>query len=449
MTSMKHPKHKPPCPKYHGKKWITAKLPERCECWYLGKGSSLCQDGSHNHSMLRELQQAWSDRHWKWPRRPLYFFTDLHADTDAFLASLVASGGVKKTGPRDRDFRLTRAGRKAGFLIGGDCFDKGPSTLRLLRAIHRLKRSGAHLRILAGNHDVRLMLGIHALCLEPDPRTDHFFIRMGPKVVPLLKEVSDRYLSGKHALRDVPNTAACRRRLYPGPEWFEEFPALANWSMPEVTVKREVQRILNKMTDFERHCDAADLSLRQVYAAAFKMQKLLFRKGGEFNWFYQHLRLVHREHSLLFIHAGMDDQIARLVRDKGIKTLNRRFRKQMYSDPFEFYYGPLANTIRTKYRDVDRPWTRRGADRLHQAGIRALVHGHDNLLCGQRIMLRKGMLNFQCDATVDRNSRAKEGLKGAGAAVTIFHPDGRVYGVSTDYDYVKVFDPAALMKQKP
>jgi hypothetical protein len=85
--------------------------------------------------------------------------------------------------------------------------------------------------------------------------------------------------------------------------------------------------------------------------------------------------------------------------------------------------------------------TQKGVNLLHDAGIQVIVHGHANRRFGQRIMLRKGMINFECDATIDRNSREKERLNGEGAAVTIFHPDRLILGVSTDHPYIKVFDP--------
>ena len=61
-------------------------------------------------------------------------------------------------------------------------------------------------------------------------------------------------------------------------------------------------------------------------------------------------------------------------------------------------------------------------------------------------MLRKGMLNFECDATIDRGTRSKEGLQGPGAAVTIFRPDRTVLGISTDYPYIKVLEPDAFSR---
>jgi len=97
---------------------------------------------------------------------------------------------------------------------------------------------------------------------------------------------------------------------------------------------------------------------------------------------------------------------------------------------------------------VDRPLSRRGVDVLKSKGINAVVHGHLHLFHGQRITLRKGMVNFECDGTLDINTRKKEGLNGAGAAVTRFCPEGLVMGISTDFPYVKVFDPGSVLNQK-
>ena len=87
------------------------------------------------------------------------------------------------------------------------------------------------------------------------------------------------------------------------------------------------------------------------------------------------------------------------------------------------------------------PLSKRGVAQMHDCGIHAIVHGHRNLLHGQRIALRKGMFNFECDITMDCNSRSKEGLKGKGAGVTVVHPDGWLLGISTDYPQAKLFAP--------
>ena len=121
------------CIRYHGSKWLQTELPTQCQPWESGGKHSIRKDRYHRAGMAKELSKVTQRDPWKWPKRPLYFVSDLHADTDAFIASLVASGGIKKTGPKDQDFELTKAGRKACFIIGGDCFDKGPSSIRLLR----------------------------------------------------------------------------------------------------------------------------------------------------------------------------------------------------------------------------------------------------------------------------------------------------------------------------
>ena len=444
---MKKPRYNQTLPRYRGHEWVQATLPRKCELWAPGNPRSMGKDRSHYRSLSKELETLITRDSWRWPSRTTYFFSDLHADADAFFASLVASGGVKKTGPGDTDFTLTKAGRQARFLIGGDCFDKGPSSLRVLRILRGLMDQGARVRILAGNHDIRMLLGIRSLELATDPRTEHFFIRMGPKVVPFLQEIRDHYLTGKKALENVPSTRECRRRLYPSKRWFKEFPELASWVMPDAGIEREIKRLRAKMEGFEGHCQRAGLSLREVYAATRQWRKLFLEPKGEFAWFYRQMRLAHKDGSFLFIHAGLDDRIARILNQRGLKHLNRKFRQQVEGDPFEFYYGPLANTIRTKYREVDMPLTRRGIDAVHSKGIHAIVHGHRNLLHGQRIMLRKGMINFECDTTLDRNTRRKEGLNGLGASVTIFHPIGQALGISADYPFIKLFQPEAVLQR--
>lgn len=443
---MKSPGKNVKLPRYQGTQWIEAELPQQGQPWLLGKRKSIRKAGPSRGALAKELQRVIEADAWQWPKRTLYFFSDLHADTDAFLASLVASGGFRKTGPGDTDFKLTKAGKRARFLIGGDCFDKGPSSLRLLRMIRLLMDAGADVKLLAGNHDIRMQVGMRSLDLPRDPRTEHFFVRMGPKAIPFLQEISEQYLQGRKALRGIPDSRTCRRLLFPRKRWFREFPQLARWTLHEEQLARELQRLRRKLDDFEGNCARAGLSLRRVYAAARKWQALFLQPKGEFYWFYRQMQAAHRERSFLFIHAGLDDTGARMLHEHGIKYLNRTFRKEMHQDLFDFYYGPVANTVRTKYRDADRPLTSRGVRMIHRKGIHVIVHGHVHLHHGQRIMLRKGLINFECDTTVDRNTRRKEGLKGPGAAVTLFHPDRAVLGISTDYPCIKVFQPDALLR---
>lgn len=435
-------------PNYRGRRWIRDGLPSEAEPWQFGKHHSADKDRANHHAITEVLQRAVSHSPWQWPKRPIYFFADPHADAEAFNASLVASGGIKKTGPGDLDIKLTAAGRKAVFIIGGDCLDKGPSNLRLLRSIRQLMDSGARVKLLAGNHDVRLLMGIRGMALERDPRTEHLFLRMGPKVVPLFKEIYTEYLKGKKSLRGIPGERDCRRKLYPSARWFDDFPNEAAWLMPEQTIERELIRMRKKVDSFEQACNDAGLSLRDVYATALKCRKLFLKPKGEFAWFFRDMQLLYRDGSFLFIHAGFDDRIINTVEEQGFAYLNRLFRKQIKNDLFEFYYGPLANTMRTKYREVDMPLSHHGVERAYRLGVHAVIHGHRNRLNGQRIMLRQGMIHVESDMTMDRNSRKKEGLDDYGIGVTIIRPEGQIIGISTDYPYAKVFEPEFFLQQQ-
>lgn len=434
-------------PNYRGKKWTRSELPIKGQSWQIGKRHSSGKELSSQDAMADALAHSTQFNDWQWPDSTIYFFADPHADAEAFLASLIASGGIRKTGPADEEFTLTKAGTKASFIIGGDCLDKGPSNLRLLRCIRHLMTKGANVRLLAGNHDLRLLLGIRAMGMRRDPRTEHFFLRMGPKVVPLLKEVHEEYLKGKNLLRHVPGSQKCKKRLYPSERWFDEFPRYAQWVMSERAVERELVRIRKKYERFEQVCDEAGLSMRKVYATARKCQELFLKPKGEFYWFYKNMQLAHREGSFLFIHAGIDDRIAQLIEDKGIGHLNKLYSKQIKNDPFEFYYGPLANTIRTKYRITDMPLTPIGVQRVYRHGIQAIVQGHRNRRQGQRLKLRKGLIHIESDTTMDCNSRKKERLEGKGYGVTILQPKGQVMGISADYPYVKVFELKNIIRQ--
>ena len=137
--------------------------------------------------------------------------------------------------------------------------------------------------------------------------------------------------------------------------------------------------------------------------------------------------------------------VALVIQRGGVEGLNAEFRRLMEEDLFQLYHGPVGNAFRTKYRNHDLPLTESGVRKLHRCGIYSVVHGHRNIVRGQRIRMREGLLNFECDASVDRNTRIVEGLSGIGGAVAIVRPDGTLLGISTDYPYVKVLDAAAVL----
>lgn len=428
-------------PKYHGKGWVPVPLPRTVRDWSHGGEKSIITDGKGTRALVAALSDLNRSREWRWPKRRHYFLSDLHGDPEAFAASLVASGGVRKIGPGLRDFELSALGRKADFIIGGDCFDKGPSSLELLRSIRHLIRQGARVRILAGNHDVRVLFGMRVVGKHKDGRNEHFFIRTGQKIIPLLREIWDVYLAERDGLKGVPGEKACRQRLYPRDDWFTRFPEIAEGHLLPAQRERELSKIKKKYDRFEKTCARAGLSIRQVYAAVEKWKQLFLEPDGEFHWFYRNMRLCYRSGSFLFVHAGVDDAVAKMLAEEGIGPLNRAFRRAMKEAPFDFYFGSLCNTVRTKYRKVDRPFTKKGARHIRRAGISAIIHGHRNLHNGQRLAFRKSLINFECDTSLDRHTRKVEKVRGRGASVTIVEQKGYILGVSSDYPHIKVFHP--------
>jgi len=432
-------------PRY-SKKSLSVCLPDKVRDWSHGNSQSMVLDSGNLDKLYQHVRHFNKKKAWRWPKRQYLFFSDLHGDADAFVDSLLVSGGVEKTGKKLTDFVLTKPGKKALFIIGGDCFDKGPSSLTLLRTIRHLIDVGGDVEILAGNHDVRVLLGMESVGKKPDIYNEHFFIRTGEKIVPLLKEIVEQYIDG-HKQHGLPSRKLARQKLFPRADWFERFPELAEpYLLPE-QINREMQRIRRKLDRFEKVCEKHGLDIAQVCAATQKWKQLFLEPDGEFYWFYQRMRLALQAGSLLFVHAGLDNVSARMLHKQGVDHLNKAFRKALHHKPFNFYYGPLCNMIRTKYREVDHPLTAHGTRHIRRAGITAVVHGHRNLYHGQRIALRKGLLSFECDVTLDKNSRHKEGLKGCSAGVTIIEPKGYILGISADYPYAKFFHPELTLKQ--
>lgn len=443
MTALKSQRQTPP---YYGKSWLDVKLPRKVEDWTKGHGKSIALNTGSQKELAHVLTSLNKENAWVFPKRRHFFFSDLHGDPCAFAASLVASGGVKKIGENPTDFELNARGKKANFIIGGDCFDKGPSSLGLLRTIHHLKKQGARVRILAGNHDLRVLFGMVSVGKHKQVENEYFFIRTGQKIIPLLKEVWDGYLKGQKGLKGIPSNKECKRILFPRENWFDKFPDAAAGQIPKAQIKRELERIEKKYNSFEEKCEKSGLSLRQVYATVLKWKELFLKPGSEFYWFYNHMRLAYRSGSFLFVHAGVDNEIAKKLSHDGVSGMNRSFKKVLKGNPFDYYYGPMCNTVRTKYRNVDQPFNSKGARYVRNAGISTLIHGHRNLHNGQRIALRSSILNFECDTSLDSDTRKKEGVRGRGASVTIIEPKGQILGVSSDYPCVKIFDPKITLK---
>ncbi|MDG6777254.1 metallophosphoesterase [Thiomicrorhabdus sp. zzn3] len=376
---------------------------------------------------------------WLMPQKNTYFFCDLHADADAFLRSLKLSELVTfQSTPGN--LVLTEKAKQAQILIGGDCFDKGPSNLALFKLLNQLRQAGADLVLLAGNHDIRVYAGLLALDFMDDLRQSHFFVRMGRKTAAFLAEIYQHYCQDQTG-PDLPESLI-HNALFPQQEWFEYFPQYAQHFMNTQQIHKELKQIRKKQPDFLQACSDYGLNLTQVYQAAQKAKSLFIDPQGEFAWFFRELNLLHRSGSYLFSHAGLDDRVALQLQNRTDKELNDRFKQQMREGQiFQMYYSEMGNVFRTKYRPKDWPLTETGSQALRKIGILALVNGHRSHLNGQQLFVRQGLLNFECDTQLNANCRRKSNMKTPGEAVTIFSTNGTVSALCSELPYARQFHP--------
>ncbi|NVB43386.1 metallophosphoesterase [Pseudenhygromyxa sp. WMMC2535] len=429
-------------PNYQGEKFCEMPLPQTSEAWPKFEGARIRNlAGDLYDADLDLLRGRIGHKPFVWPNRTLYFFSDVHADADAWRRSLIASGGVRWLGEADDAYELTEEGEGALFVVAGDCFDKGPSNLRLLRAIKILIDKGADVEILAGNHDLRTLVGL-AYMGRKEPRFAHLFVRMGKKTMTLFEEIRREYM--REGQTSALSDSQLHDALFPDEAWFESFPEQARGLVPDKKITKELARIREKMVELPRKCAALGMTLGDIHYAAQLARELFLDPAGEFHWFFERMDVALRWGSFLIAHAGVDDVTAEIAANEGVFGLNTWFHRLLSDDPFELYHGSVGSMFRTKYREIDHPFTQVGVDHMYQAGIYGIVHGHQNILRGQRVLMREGLLNFECDCSVDINTRRIEGLAGPGGATVIFRPDGVALAISADYPHVKVFDAARV-----
>ena len=421
-----------------------AGLPRDVRPWDLHEDHSGCSNGSVALSLGRAAQYGT----WRFPEKPVIFLSDPHADADSFLRSLVAAGAIRREAVAPRRFTLTRFGASAQIVVGGDCLDKGPSNLDMLDALKALIDTGADVHLLAGNHDLRFLVGLVALdrglCgrdAERSALTEHLFIRLGKKAMPLLAEVYARYVAPKGLRDDLPDEETAKAILYPADDWADRFDRAAKPYLKAKARAREIGRLEKKRRTFAESAAEYGLTMRMMLAAA-QVCRTLFLPGGELAWFYDRMQAVMRTGSILFVHAGRDDAACRMLARDGPDAVNAAFQNEARRDPFEFYFGVVANMMRTKYRDSDRALSDTGVDDLLGAGVKMVVQGHVNNHRGQRLLAKSGLLHLEGDVSLDRATRALEGLAGHGAGATLIYPSGDVLGLCSDYPTIKHFHPA-------
>ncbi|MEL7525495.1 MAG: metallophosphoesterase, partial [Pseudomonadota bacterium] len=292
-------------------------IPESCIPWPLDTGPGPGVPAGPAPDLASSLSKVNALGPWDWPDKPVVFISDLHADAESLLRSLVAARVILRTGQGLRDFELTTFGKSCQIIIGGDCLDKGPSNLDLLDCLATLMKTGPDIVLLAGNHDLRLYLGLRSLTVKRGSLNAHMFVRMGKKVLPLLREVFDRFVDWDTEKNVVPDEATCLRLMIPGKKWTKNFPAMAGRYLNEAAVRKEMRRLKKKTEKFTDHAEDAGLSIRQLYAAALACRDLFVAPAGRYAWFFRSMKAVHQSGSLLFVHAGIDDSMAAQLSEKG------------------------------------------------------------------------------------------------------------------------------------
>lgn len=415
-------------------KWV----PAVSENWPSKQILKVGYKNKYKDDFLKDIKKYSKKKKWVLPKKPVHFISDLHADADALFKSLIGAGLIAKTGPMDHEFEVLDKAHQGSVIIGGDCLDKGPSNLRLLDSIKLVKDAGIDLKIIAGNHDIRTFVG---LAIGEDRQTvaEHMFVRMGKKTIPLFREIYKKYLHKKIDSKSLLSQEEVEKKLFPSSKWFKTYAEKMDGLIPPKKIEREADRVKEKITEINEYLSRTGFTHGMLYATTEKAKDIFLNPQGEYGWFFSEMNIALQEGSFLFVHAGLDDFSTDWIGQVGVDGLNEKFKILMRNNPFELYHGHIGNIFRTKYRDTDFPFSPRSAKKMHQMGINAIVHGHRNTTQGHRIVIKRGLLNFECDTSLDRKTRKIEKLEGYGASWFTIDPDGTIEAFSTDYPAIKQF----------
>lgn len=362
---------------------------------------------------------------------PLAFVTDIHGDAPALLRSLIAGGLMQDNATLDQ-LNWTDAGLTRRLVLGGDCFDKGPSTLALLRLVKRIWQDKPNSIWLVGNHDLRFMLGMRSLQLDKTPLQSHFFSRMGKKAIGLLAEMH----------QDCPTDFAIDHPAYwVDAYWPQAFRAQAQGLLGKRLAKKEIKQLHAKQADMQQACRKRFASAQAFDQACSWAVHEFLAPEGEFYGLVQSWQLHFNAGPFWFSHAGVND-LAIADWQANHQALNQGYQQAWQAgDLFGLYYGPLGALMRTKYRKYDWPFSAQGAQRLKDAGILAIVNGHRDSGQGQQLYVRQGLWNFDCDTQMNSHCRAKDQLAPGGWGITLFEADGSVCALSSDHPGERWFYP--------
>ena len=90
--------------------WLFPESPKEKANWPIIDSSSLKTLEPFEHHKLLKHTTRYCD--WHWPERKIHFISDLHADAEALVHSLLLTGNIKKTGLKNTDFVITKKCKK-------------------------------------------------------------------------------------------------------------------------------------------------------------------------------------------------------------------------------------------------------------------------------------------------------------------------------------------------
>ena len=329
------------------------------------------------------------------PRQRFCTITDTHGNPKAFIHSLEEAGLARIND--DLSFQLTKEGLKTPIIISGDSIDRGPQSLRVLDIMMHLKRQGAHINALAGDHEIMALLALDSVSMETkEPHFLKLLNKLTPQVSPssptpienldkLLKEEARKKEHQDHQLA-----------LYDAGAFLQWYVRGGHALLEEIAHKYFGNRSNVKFNDI------------------LKKANELFGINGVYGNFLREMPLFGQIDDILLIHAGLDDTWAQILETKGIEGANDYYHDIMNNGNYDFLVnGPLAEAVWKRGHEIS-PYA---AKVLKGLGISTIVRGHDRMRDGIQKHYAVNGINIINNDT---------GILHTGKGGTIIHPDGSI-----------------------
>ncbi|GEM_PF-2230926 len=290
---------------------------------------------------------------------------DVHGDAKAFVVSLKESGYV--TIDPAVGIRLTEKGKGTILVQTGDIFDRGEDVLQILDQIKMLKSQGADIRLTIGNHE---LMALEALTLDSLKTMDPHFMETLRDMSDLNSELGLRLLTGG---------------MHPDAKRF------FHWYFQG---GRDVLSAVGKKYFPGRKVDIADL---------IRKSQEIFLGNGEYAETMRGMKAMTQIDDVLYVHAGIDDKWAKIIATEGVEGANQllldAFNKNDFRALNSTGTGEMAKAFWIRREELSAE----AVAALQKRGIKAIVHGHDQIDAGVQIARESnGILVINNDVGMSR-----------------------------------------------